>query len=45
MRNAIVKLLRESKILEAIDQLDKMVKHTGDNALTSEFEQISNSYK
>lgn len=44
-RNSIVKLLRESRLYDAIAQLGDMVTHTNDSTLSAEFERIYNSYK
>ena len=44
-RNSIVKLLRESRLYDAIVQLGDMVTQTNDSTLSAEFERIYNSYK
>ena len=44
-RNSIVKLLRESRLYDAIAQLGDMVTQTNDSTLSAEFERIYNSYK
>ncbi|MGM9823129.1 MAG: hypothetical protein ACI30Q_02030, partial [Muribaculaceae bacterium] len=44
-RNSIVKLLRESRLYDAIAQLGDMVTQTNDSSLSAEFERIYNSYK